>query len=134
MSILAQFVGSEEAENTIGVKCGEVARGGRPMGGEPGGLVDDEMGEFVGRKDCDGALATPAGIEIVAVEVESHHPGVAHMPDGQDGMPSWPLALVRVAKLETWVVTRSCPQEGHSTPSASALRRTEASPWAWTAW
>jgi hypothetical protein len=46
------------------------------------------------------------------------------MPDGQDGMLSWAPALVRAAKLETCVVTRSCPQEGHSTPFASALRRT----------
>jgi hypothetical protein len=32
-------------------------------------------------------------------------PGVAHIPDGQDGMLSGVLAAVRAAKLETWVVT-----------------------------
>jgi hypothetical protein len=46
------------------------------------------------------------------------------MPDGQDGMLSWAPPLVRAAKLEICVVTRSCPQEGHATPSTSALRRT----------
>jgi hypothetical protein len=30
---------------------------------------------------------------------------VAHMPGGQDGMESWAPALVRAAKLDTWVVT-----------------------------
>ena len=46
------------------------------------------------------------------------------MPDGQDGMLSGALAVVRAAKLETWVVKWLCPQEGHASPSASALRRT----------
>ncbi len=45
------------------------------MAGEIGGLIDDRITETTLRQDRPRALAAPARVEIVAVEIEHHDSG-----------------------------------------------------------
>src|SRR5205814_3218517 len=50
----------------------------RPVPGEEGRLVDDGVAQTAAREDFARALAAPAGIEIVAMEIEHHDAGALH--------------------------------------------------------
>src|ERR1700730_17274587 len=71
--------GIEEAEHAAAEQAGELRRGRGPMAGELRRLVDDDVGQLAGGQDVARAVAAPAPIEIVAVEIEHDDARATHL-------------------------------------------------------
>src|SRR6266852_7971687 len=74
LRVRLEVVRLEKSEDAVTVKPGEERRRSGPMGCQLPRLIDDDVFEMPFGQDVARALAASARIELIAIEIEQHHP------------------------------------------------------------